>query len=87
MEHEHSVEEEGAAWARIHPHEADRMRESVTGTFAFKKCHQNQPDEMMCPDCFREFVRLAHEEDPSLAESMRKGGYAWTRAWLRGLLR
>jgi hypothetical protein len=86
MEHEHAVEE-GAAWARTHPHEADRMRDLVTGVFAIKKCHENRPDDMLCPDCFREFIRSAHEQDPSLAESMSKGGYTWTRAWLRGLLR
>lgn len=85
MEHEHSVAESGALWARVHQQAADRIRDEVTGTFAFKKCHQ--PDDMLCPNCFRELVRLVHEEDPSVADSMRKGGYVWTRAWLRGVLR
>jgi hypothetical protein len=87
MEPEHSVEEAGAAWARMHQHEAERIRDAVMGAFVFKKCHENRPDDMLCPACFREFARLVHEEDPSLAESMRKDGYTWTRAWLRGVLR
>jgi hypothetical protein len=87
MEHERSVEEAGVAWARIHPHSAERIRDAATGVFAFKKCHENQPDDMLCPTCFREFVRLVHDEDPLLAGSMHKDGYAWARAWLRGVLR
>jgi hypothetical protein len=84
---EHTMEAAGGAWAKTHPNEADRLREAITGMFIGRKCHENQPDDMLCPTCFREFVRLAHEQDPSLTESMSKGGYTWTRAWLRGLFR
>jgi hypothetical protein len=83
---EHTMEAGGRAWAKTHPHEADRLQEAITGMFIGKKCHENQPDELLCPNCFREFVRLAAEEDASLGESMSKGGYTSTRAWLRGVL-
>ncbi|MEX1255122.1 MAG: hypothetical protein WEE64_12360 [Dehalococcoidia bacterium] len=82
MVYEHSVVEAGALWAKMHPHGADRIRDVVTGVFAIKKCHE--PEEMLCANCYRELVRVIREEDPSVAESMRKGEYTWTRAWLHG---
>jgi hypothetical protein len=81
----HTMETAGKVWAKAHPHEVDRIRDLVE-MFADKKCHENRPEDKLCPDCFREFIRLAIQEDAPLAESMADGGYKSTRAWLRGVL-
>lgn len=75
----------GKVWAKTHPNEVDRIR-ALVEMFADKKCHENRPESKLCPECFREFVRLAIEEDAPLAESMSDGGYEATRAWLSGVL-
>jgi hypothetical protein len=82
---EHTMETTGKVWAKTHPHEVDRIR-GVVEMFAIKKCHENRPEDKLCPDCFREFIRLAIQEDAPLAGSMAGGGYESTRAWLRGVL-
>jgi len=87
MNQEKEGEEAGRAWQRSHPAEAPMVADVLAGTFAFKKCHENRPDNLLCSNCFRELLRYVGQVDKSLAEEMRSKGYGWTAAWVRAIRR
>ena len=87
MNQEKEGEEAGRAWQRAHPAEARAIAEALVGTFAFKKCHENRPGDLLRSNCFRELLRYVRQVDSSLAAEMSSKGYGWTAAWVQGLRR
>lgn len=84
---ETSAREAAQAWQRAHPAEARAIADTLVGTFAFKKCHENRPDDLLCSNCFRELLRYVGQVDKSLAEEMKSKGYGWTAAWVQAIRR
>jgi hypothetical protein len=88
MHPQESGEEAGKQWAEAHPAEANQVEFVVKDSFASKECHkERRPDDLICPACFWDFVTEVKAIDESVAEEMEARRYAWTKAWISGVLR
>jgi hypothetical protein len=80
-------EEIAKRWAEAHPGEAEKVRNILTGDFAFRECQkQRLPDDIICPACFNDFIAAMGTIDDSSQVLMKANNIGWTVNWIKGVL-